>query len=64
MVLFQSIKFEEGYIMKRERHIIESTYLYELYYFAGMYYVDFYNGKADGFETEAGARESIYYQTH
>lgn len=50
--------------MKRERHIIESTYLYELYYFAGMYYVDFYNGKADGFETEAGARESIYYQTH
>lgn len=50
--------------MKRERHIIESNYLYELYYFAGMYFVDFYGEKADGFETEAAARESIYYQTH
>lgn len=50
--------------MKRERQIIESNYLYELYYFAGLYFVDFGNGKADGYQTEAGAREAIHHQTN
>lgn len=48
--------------MKREtRKTIEKNYLYHLYYFEGMYFVDYYGNRAEGYETEAGAREAIYY---
>lgn len=48
--------------MKKEtRKTIEKNYLYHLYYFEGVYFVDYYGDKADGYATEAAAREALYY---
>ena len=46
----------------RKEKTIEKTYLYHLYYLEGSYFVDFYDNKiCAGYQTEAGAREAIYY---
>lgn len=46
--------------MKR-RQTIERGAGYAIYYFDGLFFVDYFKGKADGFETLQGARESVYY---
>ena len=46
--------------MKR-REPVERGIGYVIYYFDGLFFVDFFRGKSDGFETLQGARESVYY---
>lgn len=40
---------------------IESGYGYRIFFLGKLYFVDFYRGKCDGYETLAGARECVYY---
>ena len=46
--------------MKR-RETVERGIGYKIYYLDGMFFVDYFREKADGFETLQGARESVYY---
>ena len=46
--------------MKR-RETVERGIGYAIYFFDGLFFVDFFNGKANGFDTLQGARESVYY---
>ena len=44
------------------RKTVERGFGYHIYYYEGLYFLDLYKNKADGFETLQGARESAYYQ--
>lgn len=48
--------------MKEKRKIVERGIGYTIYFCEGLFFVDFYRNKCDGFETLAGARESVYYR--
>lgn len=52
--------------MRNRMHIIErgenGGYIYTYDY--QTFFVQLYKAYAEGFETLAGARESLYYQTH
>lgn len=47
---------------KRERTTLERGVGYIIYYYDGVYFLDTYRKRAEGFETLKGARESAYYK--
>lgn len=47
--------------MKKQRQTVESGIGYKIYYYDGLFFVDFYRTKSDGFETLQGAIECVYY---
>ena len=50
--------------MTRTEITIERGVNYRIYLSGGMYFVDYYTGKCDGFNTLDGARESVYYHNN
>ena len=50
--------------MTRTRLTIESGDNYRIYLFEGVYFVDYFKNKCDGFDTLDGARESVYYHNN
>ena len=55
---------KEDMKMKRTEITIEHGVNYRIYLSDGMYFVDYYTGKCDGFNTLDGARESVYYHNN
>lgn len=47
--------------MKHKRKIIESGFGYAIYFHDGLYFVDFYRPKCDGYTSLEGAKECVYY---
>ena len=50
--------------MTRTRLTIENGDNYRIYLFEGVYFVDYFNSKCDGFDTLDVARESVYYNNN
>ena len=50
--------------MTRTEITIERAVNYRIYLSDGIYFVDYFNNKCDGFKTLEGARESVYYHNN
>ena len=50
--------------MTRTEITIERGVNYRIYFSNGVYFVDYFKNKCDGFDTLEGARESVYYHNH
>lgn len=43
---------------------IAKTHVYHVYYSRGLYFIDYYHGKADGYHSLAAVKEALYYAGH
>ena len=50
--------------MTRTEITIERGVNYRIYLSGGVYFVDYFGVKCDGFSTLEGARESVYYHNN
>ena len=45
----------------KKRETVERGIGYEIYFFEGLFFVDYFREESCGFDTLQGARESVYY---
>ena len=50
--------------MKRERVTVEHGYNYRIYFYDGLYFVDYFGVKTDGYTTLKAAQEIVYYHNN
>ena len=53
--------FKEAITMARKEETVERGYGYRIYFSEGIYFLDLYQNKTNGYDTLAGAKEAAYY---